>query len=530
MALASPSAARGDELMDRHGPDVDDLTLVEQQQPAAFALFREAEALLAKGDAKQAAEKLAKANQDTPRSTVLPRRLCQARIQLGLRAEAIEACQEALERGRTAMTQRALVGALMMAPPSAEELAMALRLATAAKKGLERQPWGFAAECDIARRLGDRAMYKRCLDSLETIAPGHYETRRARELGGFAETPTWVPFTWVALIALGAATLLHALWSTLKRSRRPAVVVAAAASLALLAFANVASAAEPEIKGEPSIAKAGGLSKWKIDDADPLKSVPTPEQRDDDPLNFGYHLMDLSDKAQEATEKRDFAQASKYWEATVLAVPEAAVGYRKTCASAEQAKDMNRALRYCRAALAREGVRLEDYQRYTSILLSKPTALDAEQMTDLVEIAKHVRTIEGGATLADTLDCEYAVRSSDLQRLEVCTTTLSKAAPNDSRTITYQWALALKREQFDEARRHIERARKSGMKPEGVKAMERTTAQESSFLSRVKRRSKLVVGVMIGIAVLGLVLTLQRVLSRRRAKAKLPLGAPAQPA
>jgi tetratricopeptide (TPR) repeat protein len=528
LALFTGTAlARAEDLMDRHGVDADDLLLVERRQPAALARFREAEALLARGEVAQAVDKLSKASTDAPQSGVIARRLCQARIVQGRRAAALAACEQALEQSQLPMTQRAMVGALMMAAPSGDELAQALRLTAAAKKNMERQPWGLAAECDIARRLGDRAMYKRCLDSLETIAPGHYETRRARELGGFAETPAWVPLTWLGLGALSAGTLLHSLCRSLKRAKRRAVAVALSTST-LVVLPGPVSAAEPPMQGETSLAKPGGLSKWKIDDKDPLKSVPTPEQRDGDPLNFGYHLMDLSDKAEEASARGDFAQASKYWEATVLAVPDAAVGYRKTCMTAEQAKDMNRALRYCRAALARDGVRLEDYQRYASILLSKPTPLDPEQMTDLLEIAKHVRGIEGGAALADTLECEHAVRSNDMKRLEQCVGKLRKAAPDDARTITYQWALALGRDQFDEARRQIERARKSGMKPEGIQAMERSTAERSSIGARLKRHSKPVLGAGLGLAVLGVVFVSGRAFSRRRA-AKQPASAPPEP-
>jgi hypothetical protein len=376
-------------------------------------------------------------------------------------------------------------------------------------------------------------MYETCLQNLETLAPGHYETLRARELGSFARTPGWVPLAWLVLAVVAATALGHAFWRSLSRGR---ATKAAAVVLTLLLVSQRAGAqgrseaavetevpAKPEMRDDTaqSMAKPGGLSKWKINDADPLKSVPTAEQRDSDPLNFGYHLMDLADKAQESIQKGDFAQASKYWEATVLAVPDQAVGYRKTCITAEQAHDMNRAYRYCRAALGREGVALEDYERFAAILIAKPTALEAEELSDLVEMSKHVRGVAGGRALAEKLECEHGLRTSDLGRLDTCVAKLVDGAPGDPRTIAYQWAAALGHQRFDEARRHIAAARKTSMKPEGIQAMERATAQQSAPLERLRRHAKLLVSSGIGLLVLGAIWAAMRLSARRRAKAGL---------
>jgi hypothetical protein len=250
-----------------------------------------------------------------------------------------------------------------------------------------------------------------------------------------------------------------------------------------------------------------------------VKSLPTTEQRDADPLNYGYFLMDLADKAQQAAEKHDYAAASKYWEATVLAVPDVALGYRRTCEMAEKAKSMVRAFRYCRAALGRQGVQLSDYEHYFALLQSSPEQLQPEQLADLLEISKHVRATPNGERLADAIDCEYGVRASDFAKLEACSKKLAALAPNDPKTITYQWALALGQERFDDARSLIERARKTSMKPEGIRAMETATAERSSIRARLRQHPKSIVGVVIGMAVLGITLALSRLLSRRRNRA-----------
>jgi tetratricopeptide (TPR) repeat protein len=537
-SLLSVAPARADVLTDRHSVDAQDLLAVERRHPKALAQLHQAEKLLRENKTDQAIAKLEQAKNDASSSEVLARRYCQAWMQAGERSSAIAACNEAMQRGQSPMTMRAMVGAFMMAAPTPDEVAIALKLTENAKKALSSQPWGYAAECDIARRLGDRVMYKSCLEKLETVAPGHYETLRARRLGGFAESPRWVPFAWLALLSAVLFSLGHAAWRRLARLRARGAAVASAAIVLLLVGrapaqegtappgSDAAAPRKPKMVDGTveSMAKAGGLSKWKINDAEPIKSVPTPEQRDSDPLNFGYHLMDLADKAEEAGQKGDYAQASKYWEATVVAVPDAAVGYRKTCLTAEQANDMNRAYRYCRAALGRSGVQLEDYQRFSVILMKKPTALEPQELEDLQEISKHVRAVAGGEGLADQLECEHALRLNDMQKLDTCVAKLVKGAPNDPKTITYQWAAALGHERFDEARRLIAEARKTAMAPEGVKAMESATAAQASILGRLQRRSKLVIGIAIGVGMLGMLWALARMISKRRAK--VPLVAP----
>src|SRR5687768_3778511 len=74
------------------------------------------------------------------------------------------------------------------------------------------------------------------------------------------------------------------------------------ASHSRAAFADVATpAASAKAALEPGVITGGrrGLSKWPIDHSDPERSVPTQAQREKNPLEFGYHLMDLIEAAEQ---------------------------------------------------------------------------------------------------------------------------------------------------------------------------------------------------------------------------------------
>src|SRR6185369_2957031 len=142
------------------------------------------------------------------------------------------------------------------------------------------------ADCDIARRLGDERMLHTCTEQLTALAPDHYETRRARAAFQAGATDRWRLAFWVAFLLGGLATLVHAASRSLRRR-------ALSATLALLSvsFSWHASAEGPPPvasgeggPGVPGVTK--GFSKWSINAADPMSSVPTAEQRDANPLEY----------------------------------------------------------------------------------------------------------------------------------------------------------------------------------------------------------------------------------------------------
>src|SRR6478735_3227171 len=422
-------AAAGD--WDRNGFDSDDLATLQRRDPALAAAFLRGEAQLRSGSTAAAAETFKQLSQKAPESALTLRRSCQALTQLGARHDAIAACEAAINQRQSAPTFRALVAALMSAPPSPEDLTFATQLANAAQRRQDDQPWGLAAQAEIAERMGDENMLQKAVIELERIAPGHYETLRARRALDSFSLPSWAWAGWTGLGAALLGTLAHAAWTPLARRRTRRRVASVATALMLVGATQLVArpaeaadtAAERAAERAPS---DDGLSEWPVDDSDPTKSLPTPAQRDGNPMEFGYHMMDLADKADRAKAKGDFRGVGKYYEAMAIAVPDRAIGYRKSCAGYEKAGDLDKALQMCRGALGAEGLDIGDYLHFAQLVLARPGPLAPSDVEDLTEISTHLKAEAGGMAAGLEVQCNLAQRLDDAKRLDECAVGMAK--------------------------------------------------------------------------------------------------------
>jgi tetratricopeptide (TPR) repeat protein len=508
LATRSSRASTG---WDRNGFDSDDADVLDHRDAALGALLRRGEAELHAGATQAAADSFKSIVDRAPDNSLAYRRYCQALTELGERPAALAACQTAIDKRQSAPAFRALVGALMSDAPTPEDLDLASRLANAAQRRMSDQPWGLAAFADIAKRTGDEKMLESTVLELERIAPGHYETLRARQALDSFHLPTWAWGAWLGLGAGALGTLVHFAWSGAARARSRRRVLTVAASIAVatgtLLSAGRASAdtpkAAPTAAPDTSATIADSLSKWPVDEQDPNKTVPTPEQRDANPLEFGYHLMDLADKADIARKKGDFAAVGRYYEAIAKAVPDRAIGYRKACDGYDRAGDPEKALAMCRGALAADGVEILDYTHFAKLVLGKDGALSATDIEDLTEMSTHLKAEQAGMSAGLQIQCDLAERLDDVKRLEDCTAAVAKETPDDPKLVIYEWGIAMKKEDYKHARQLIEQARKSSLRPAGVDVMERTTKEQSAIGRRLSRAvERHPVGIAIGIALL----------------------------
>jgi len=392
------------------------------------------------------------------------------------------------------MDQRAMVAALMLGtgPVPLNDLNEAIRLAQFAKERLHDQPWGFAADCDIARRLRDEGAYKACLDNLERVVPGHYETKRALAL---APRPSpWMRWAgWALVGGAVAVTLAHASRRRLRALARPAARAASALFLLSVAVPRDVHAEGTTPSSSPAAPAAPEapwqLSRWRINVADPESSVPTPAMRDTNPLEFGYHLQDLAAEGKRAEEKGDHHKAVKYWRAIAKAVPDSNAGFFRACGAYEKLRDREKAIEFCGAGLTLPPeYHPSEASRYAKLVLAKEGPLEQREVTALGEVTAHLRQSKQplAAYYAEQIQCDLALRLDDEPRLASCSANLTKLSPDDARTISYRWALAIRREDFAGASAAIAHARKANLKPQAISELERGLS-----LAQSERRSRM---------------------------------------
>jgi tetratricopeptide (TPR) repeat protein len=502
LAVGLPLVANADTLA-RHPIDQHDLA---RMSAPARSSFEDGEAALGGGDLARAAELFEVTLEGAPDSPIAARRRCQSLTALGRHADAILACQKATSNGGSPMDLLAAVGALVSGPtpPTPEELGTALDFAKKATELMPSQPWGYAADCEIASRLGDRIMLEKCVRKLERVAPGHEETRRFRALMVASRHPLGRSLGWAAIGAACLASLVRAgrgLWA---RAAGRAIAGGVLALAALASQTSVARAAE----GEPV-----DLSRrWSVNDQDPEKSVPDLKEANSDPLQAGYFLMDLTIRAQQAMQRQDYASAVKFYRAMVKTVPKSAVPYSKLCEAYEALGERDRAVDSCRWALGRPGVTVADYTRFVGLFVGRPGELSKQDVVDLDAIVAHLKAEEQSGVAAFEVACTIGVRLQDVKRLEECTAGLRSKAPDAAQTVAFEWALALRRGDYREAERLVDRAQGVGMMPERVSKMREATVKALPIWRRAladwKRSGA--AALLLGVAALGGILLVRR--------------------
>jgi tetratricopeptide (TPR) repeat protein len=285
--------------------------------------------------------------------------------------------------------------------------------------------------------------------------------------------PGWgVLLGWLSLALIGVGTGLHAL----RRRALAASGALGASMLALLCTASPARAAEQQPGAAPAVSArpgeapvknaeelskqmrgvAGSLSKYSINHDDPSSSVPTPEQRDKDPLEYGYFLMDLGDQAEWAIKRGDHLAAAKYFRAYAKAVPDVPVAFVRACNEYEAAGDLESAANFCAAALTLPGVKGEDFAHYARIAMARPNLTDAD-IANLDLVVMHLKDDGKTRSMALDIQCTLGARLADRGRLEQCVPQFSALAPDSPKTMLFQWALALKKGDFAGAEKALSR-------------------------------------------------------------------------
>lgn len=234
---------------------------------------------------------------------------------------------------------------------------------------------------------------------------------------------------------------------------------------------------------------------FPINDADPESQVPTPQEAAKKPMQMGYWVMLVSDRAEAAKAHGDFATAIKFYRAIAKAVPDRAAAFKRICSMYEALGDWDKAVASCQEVLSKDGVKVDDHVHYIHVLLSKKTPLTPAEISAADSVIAHVQNGLSQAVAADSagapaqapavdsmlveqLKCELGVRLEDPKRLQACSSAMANLAPQDSRGTVFAFALALMQHDYGRAERLIADAKRHGIDEAGANMMRRQLQTE----------------------------------------------------
>jgi tetratricopeptide (TPR) repeat protein len=166
-------------------PDASAIATLGIDAPQALPLMEAGDAAMASGKFSEAAELFDRSAHLSPKSGMLRRKQCEALAGAGKRQDALKACQRAYELGsRSTFDARKMVAVRVAGRqlPTPLEAYQAYDMASFAIRSDSGEPWGYAAMCDVAHRLGDSELFARSLWQLKTIAPRHPELSALEQL------------------------------------------------------------------------------------------------------------------------------------------------------------------------------------------------------------------------------------------------------------------------------------------------------------------------------------------------------------
>lgn len=214
-----------------------------------------------------------------------------------------------------------------------------------------------------------------------------------------------------------------------------------------------------------AFAREGDLAtKFVVNDENPLVNIPTEEQRNQDPIEFGYFLQDLIARAEGAYTEQNWSEAVRYYKALAKAVPDKGTSFRKLCTAYEQLGDFVNAEGSCWALLQRSGTRVEDHFHFVRLALRDYQKADPqvkELRTKMIDksiehLRQHVTdheplTEDMGQSdhkqlpleqQVELVNCQLASYNNDVERLKGCVDALVKVNADKKLVIPFRWALA----------------------------------------------------------------------------------------
>jgi tetratricopeptide (TPR) repeat protein len=491
--------------------DQRNIEFVKQSSPLALNLLEQGEKLLESGQAAKAISLFEQAAALVPDNALIARRQCEALATLRQPAAAIAACHHAMtSTGRGPGDMLATVHTLLKATsaPTPAQLYEATMLTQTLMRLVANQAFPYVAQCEIAEQQQDWVVVEKCAAQIQQFAPDSKYSRRFQRVAR-ENRPSWFNWTaWHAILAAAAFTLLHALGVSLLTMRNRAKALAPILLISIVGSTIPTPAiAQPIVAPKTEPKQPEALSTWRLNDTDPESSVPTPEQRDSNPLNYGYFIMDVTARAEKAVQRGDHQAAVKYFRALAKAVPNRSIAFTKLCISYQAMGDLKDALESCQTALGREGVTDQDYLRYAQLVVEQKPDFGKGDIADLDAIVQHLRSNLPSNSTADEIECDLGLKVKDRARLERCTHNLATLKPNDQKTLSYQWSLAVMRRDYATANMLLTQLKKTAANPEAIRKMDEITRSVQPFWKRIWNNRWAAIGLFALVLVAGIVTT-----------------------
>lgn len=241
------------------------------------------------------------------------------------------------------------------------------------------------------------------------------------------------------------------------------------------AFAELAEEAKPVSSGavEPLvnpfvIPPQQRKGDYFVDGDDPENTIP-PKM---DTMTFGYYVMELADKGVEAFQRREYDRAEKFFRTMAKVVPDKAVGFSKLCEAYEANGKLKEAEEACGKAITLQGTTVADHARYVDLCLkNRPEELLPAEVARLDELIAHIATQEQAKLVATRLECRLGAHLESEERLQKCTAVLNEQDYHNPLHISFNWALAISRNDRDAAARELARAEAAGLPDAALETM-----------------------------------------------------------
>ncbi|MDB4986872.1 MAG: hypothetical protein JWN04_2050 [Myxococcaceae bacterium] len=228
---------------------------------------------------------------------------------------------------------------------------------------------------------------------------------------------------------------------------------------------------------------------FTVNDQDPEANLPDEDQAAKHPLDWGYLLMSIDERAEEAQKRGDWNAALKYHRAAAKLVPNRAISHALVCKDYQAVGKRTEAVAACATALSLEGATLDDFVNFVHLVTARPGELDSNEVADAASAIEHLKKEKTSQLAGYELQCELSLRTRDEQSLADCSKALRSLSPSAPRTTSFAWALALQRHELTLARKLLREARQRGLSRAVLEKMERaTTAAEKGEASDSSQR------------------------------------------